>query len=1045
MFRLYLEKPNICKFPLLFVISIATVALCTLLWLMPSANDVKAQETPHCGDSGLPKCTRAEVHLTNFWSRLTTDENTGDSERRNVLANPANRKFVGEDTYLYVTARTRDEMHAQTNFIHRDADVLVVTVYDYDRNLPQTFTSETVTWVVDTSLGGGARIFFMEDSDSFIADINRDERLDDEADIVTVSGSAELYILSAYHSVGVRGDGVTTRVPAFEVLCAANCETITTFYIVWNSSAVDDTSVRVSITDGSGGTLNLRETGPDTGVFEGEIKVLDAGSSSVQGGSRSEMNGRERLTVTAEHASRITVSYKDLYSSGREDSVTARAVADIEPPEVSVLQPSHDSATGDSRLAFDGYFDDGGAGIAVNTARLVGDNSDDPDNEDAVLNFDEYRTADGQPFTNMDDTSLVIASYRDILDDDAMDGMVSLRWNYSARFLLGERGDISHVVDFVVHVSDLAGNIGFSDAEQDEQGPQMHLVHIDLVPPRFDDDLSVTGQLWNSSRRRLDKDMRDAIRLVFDTAIDPLYVQPEDFLVMHNVSGVVRVADVVFADPPEIDDDLLGDARTIANAERDVLLRSAFLHLETDLPSVGSVSVEIVGDLRDRAGNTAGADDEIRVVLSDGLAPRLAVELFGGSGIGADGTDEDASALTKRHMEVLVSADEPLKDAQVSVWQRDEEGVFVMRGYLRVTGRRYTHQMRAVFDAADISAMDGDVYLAIQAEDRAGNIGYLGGRDPDSEETPPTFLLQRDISVQFTLDTRPPSYTGENMEMPISSALVTLEWDEEVSVDRARLYMQDGEEVDMKDLLSSADGRFHFYVPPLGMPAGKHTLEARATDMAGNSSSVVRKVLHIYKPEPFELSLYKGWNAVSLPSDPVDTDVGDVFSTAAIMQVLTYEPWNRSRWKIAVRSGEDFFGDLRNIRGGVGYWVFSDTFTVQKVALRNAYQRGDLEMPANVRTYPGWNLIGVLDTSRQRVNIQGKSYRELTKNDVVYPFVDYVRSGGSDVTRAYHYDTLGASLEAVDMNDSEVGVLLGNAYWVYMDASAGSGASLLLP
>ena len=71
-------------------------------------------------------------------------------------------------------------------------------------------------------------------------------------------------------------------------------------------------------------------------------------------------------------------------------------------------------------------------------------------------------------------------------------------------------------------------------------------------------------------------------------------------------------------------------------------------------------------------------------------------------------------------------------------------------------------------------------------------------------------------------------------------------------------------------MLASSDNKLFFYVPSEDLELGSLTVMASATDNAGNTVKDDSYTLTVEERKAFDLGLFFGWNAVSVPSNPVD-------------------------------------------------------------------------------------------------------------------------------------------------------------------------------
>ena len=102
--------------------------------------------------------------------------------------------------------------------------------------------------------------------------------------------------------------------------------------------------------------------------------------------------------------------------------------------------------------------------------------------------------------------------------------------------------------------------------------------------------------------------------------------------------------------------------------------------------------------------------------------------------------------------------------------------------------------------------------------------------------------------------------------------------------------------VEIADEFQSPDvNRFVYW--PLSMARGEHEIEVEATDAAGNSVEFDFKFESTQRGD-FVLNFVTGWNAISLPADPIDTNIDAVFTDPAIQAVVG---WDTEGWRVAVR------------------------------------------------------------------------------------------------------------------------------------------------
>ena len=102
--------------------------------------------------------------------------------------------------------------------------------------------------------------------------------------------------------------------------------------------------------------------------------------------------------------------------------------------------------------------------------------------------------------------------------------------------------------------------------------------------------------------------------------------------------------------------------------------------------------------------------------------------------------------------------------------------------------------------------------------------------------------------------------------------------------------------------------------------------------------------------DTYSLPLHTGWNLISLPIMPDDTDILDVMNSVAgnWNSVWSYETDN---WKRYDLTGPDFLNDLTTMEPGKGYWLnmkSDDTLSVSGSELTTK----------SISLSAGWNLVG---------------------------------------------------------------------------------------
>ena len=252
---------------------------------------------------------------------------------------------------------------------------------------------------------------------------------------------------------------------------------------------------------------------------------------------------------------------------------------------------------------------------------------------------------------------------------------------------VADDGRYNHVIDIQAVVLDVAGNIGFSDADPsapafihdlgtdykdrtDKQGDGIkhnvigvysrHTYILDDVDPKYDDDQSATGFFIDADG---DESTNNAgVMVVFDGPIDPATVGVGTFEV--KLDGLAGGTDA-----------------TVIDAAVDG--KKVYLLLEEELAPDSTPSVDLADgqSIADLAGNESTDRRLDGIELNDGILPTFSLTLSGGTGLNDDVDGEGPSELTKAGMKIAISADEAIQGApQFAVvcsglfWDNDEDG-----------------------------------------------------------------------------------------------------------------------------------------------------------------------------------------------------------------------------------------------------------------------------------------------------------------------------------------------------------------------------------
>ena len=878
--------------------------------------------------------------------------------------------------------------------------------------------------------------------------------------------------------------------------------------------------LRLTDANGDGSVTRAAGTGPDNW---GRV-VRDGRAPTVDGDGNVTDNGAAVLAVGD---APVTIEYRDSDGNRR----TLDIEIDIVAPRINVTSPAHGASSGDQSPDFAGTLEDTDSGLADKSFRLVADNKIDGQgiNEDFVLknapSADSVTGPTGKALTRIEDYmgysttappdqfGIVSSASRlydlgddscdnqdqcHILADEYDDGATSGTFDDDLRLdLQDSSGDVDtrdreFQIDFQAFVMDMAGNIGFSDADpanpryinalgEDKASDRghtgakgkkhnvlgyysAHIITLDEKDPEIKDAQTATGYFGLNSSGDPVAD-RSGVMVVFDGPIAASSVSTGTFSV-------------------ELDD---GTAADIVEAR--VEKQYAFLKLASELASDATPKIDIVNGekVEDMAGNETFGREQDEFEAKDGISPRLTVTLSGGSGSGTG--NEGPEKLTNDQITIHVASDEELAGApKIFVlcsslrWNEGEKADVKKDIDDFVANRNTASASEPGESPATTAAMAGeneDYQYTCGYTDAAGVVQDFGIGSPATGSSRPgenwdrtwkkgTVLEDGSLTVvvygndrsrfefagtsnvrnwgsastTFTLDTKvvypdpssditkggdlQPAPDGKSKE---ARPFVLIVFDESTTVTLNSV------EIDGVEIASEFEQRDHnlFVYRPQSLSQGDHEVEVEASDAAGNKASFSYEFETVARGD-FVIGLNAGWNAISVPADPVDTAIGSVFTDPAITTVIG---WDTQGWRIAMRrdgvwESNEKYGALNEIRAKYGYWVKSNGFVRQAVELKGGTSRdsGGTPILISIPTEPGWNFVGVVDQDGDQTeddfgnDLIGSDLRQI-------PASEYL---GSNYVRAYTWDATFSRFDVVRPNDA---MTIGKGVWVYYPEGTG--------
>jgi len=865
-----------------------------------------------------------------------------------------------------------------------NSDYFVVTVIDSDLNTTEIVTDDNDGDFYDYDLAAAGDILDVSGAADGANSVGDQFRIVLHDTAKPIVGSAS--------DIKIIYDDSTTEIPGLVVseIFSSSPPIITVNVTIaqvhtdgarvqYPTSAVNETvAVLKSVVDGSGPEVTLTETGRDTGRFEGYIRVQKRTNVFTAGADGDGTTIGTAATVAA-IGGPVTVTYTDEDTAGTAEDVarTVSATLDTTAPVATITGPTSGSETQNRLPTFSGNVTDNQSGIDVSTFGLYIDQTDDDDNTGTQIISNL-----GVPAKASADAGA---------PSSAVDGASTMAFSHipGQAIPTDVTSNPDHLVDFQVRVADIAGNYGYSDSDASDDaagvlGNKPHTVRIDQVIPQMSS--AVTGTAYDVENSEEKLKVRDSIKVVFDGNVKASSISPSDFKVTFSGSGGVFVP-----------------ASIIVNG------KNVYLDLDSTIPSDNVPTVALQGTVQDLAGNSTDAGS---TAAADGLPPVLTVTRSGGSGTGTG--SEGPDSLTKADMVITVSSDEDLNGSPTITVD--------IPGGAEIISTLGIPQGGNVWKLTVSGGANGNRAITVVADDDSpANNRQTFGNDTDT-----VFVLD---SSAAEVGVSPDSTTQAN-------PFITVDYSTDASTLSVTSATLDGVDV-TSHVVASVNKKKFFFQPTTALTNGSHTFEIKVVDAAGNTDTATHEFTKSSRTD-FVIVLFAGWNAVSVPSNPLDDSIDAVFSNAGVKQVVAYDASTPSQpWRIASKVDGSFSSQtnpgLTSVNTGHGYWVETSDFENQKVALEGPTGPGDARPGlTTIPTGNGWNFVGVVDQSR--IQTQGGDEGD----PLVRPNGD---AGGVTVNsylstvnhgRVYSFDTVSSEFRIQDAAvDGDV-LKIGDGLWVYI-------------
>ncbi len=865
--------------------------------------------------------------------------------------------------------------------------------------------------------------------------------------------------------------------------------------------------------------LQLMETSRFSGEYVGYLELTDENGNDKAADDSPQNWGLEvkdatgpamgEAAVLGVESGPVEIVYKDT------DGATKKLPIQIDtvPPMVQIDTPAHNSEGQDTSPEFSGAYSDSESGLRKSTFRLYLDHTNDVqengikgkaaldlrvdmDNGYGVITAPTGATdatvesqGDYKGYTADDPTYGVIrhddvfglenGDVKKIDGDNHDDGAATGTFGDSERIAFSPDADYNNTIDFQALVVDVAGNIGFSDSDDD--GPRFinnygepkgskrktdrynvlgwyarHVFFLDETDPKIFTEQSVTG-FYGEDDDDKPQVNRKGILVAFDRAVDPDSIDENTFTVTLDPTGP-------------------GATGASANLmDIDAQGRLVYLLLDEELASDATPMVDIASGqwVSDPAGNRLTGGDQDPFEANDGISPVITVSLSGGSGSGEG--DEGPAKLTRNSIIVTIGADEEINSTPSLVvvcsniaYDSDDDDendkelsdlVGSRSGALGNSsanfgspesydcGDDYTDvnlqqaqsysrpglewEYQWVNFSGTKALKDGKLTVVAYARDRQQ---YKDATADDATRAIDAQPLAADTynwgsaTAEFRYDTMlddPSPTPGEDETVTETRPFVLLTYSDKstIAIDEFKI----GGTVQEMQVLG--ENRFLYW--PEELSVGTHAIAVTAEDAAGNSDAYEYS-FKLAERTPFNLKLIAGWNAVSFPANPVDPMIENVFTEGVVDMVAAWDISDPTKpWSIASRmegewSTHSDFATLTKVSAKYGYWVHAQGFVTQKIALIGQINRLDSGVvPPDlvaIPTEPGWNFVGVID--------QDGDQTEDNFGDMLMTGTDGVKAGDylGKNGKAYTWDPIRSRFDVLEAGDY---VEIGDGIWVY--------------
>ncbi len=791
-----------------------------------------------------------------------------------------------------------------------------ITVEDADIDVAVTQTNETTDFggkAYEQTAGGA-------EGDTFLVRVKKFPILDNTGDGVVNFQDAVASIASLSIFSVSTAEGLITLRKEYPIAST------TAFSLTYKAADLNNTGTLVTVKGADAGfKLQLNETGPATGKFEGTFEVSETVALSSSTTVPAILKVVDGTTVI--------VTYQD---ADPDVDISATSVVEKTKPLISNISPVNKAATNvlSQKLSYE--VSDIGSGLK----------KEDLTNTDFVL-------------VSVDTGVGNLPAVGTITKSTATVTEVSTGVFRVEALLQAITGSVQGTLTWRVSVTDKAGNTALSDADPDTAGNQDHTLRIDNVAPVLTN--ARTGDRWDLAALKDEefktssnqKDIPTSLRVEFNENMLGSSLQATDFKL--TIAGAtVTPSDVQFFDK----DDQLG-----------VCIRcSVFLTVPT-LPASERPKVELASgaSVADAAGNTLISGSVANA--ADGISPALTVTVD--------------TTHTTQTFNVDVVSDEAITglptltlDPTLAVTETSVTGTNTFRFKFNGTLNEYNIEVSAVDSNNNTGkagqsdrTKSGSIVVEV---DKTLPPATAAPADEGTKTFTDPFFFKIDWSsegkeyglsaVCTAVSTPVAACTQADVDgLRGAPTLTNIDKDRDthgtVTLTKAAL---DG--VDVLSQFTTTDN-IVFLLPVTNISVAKHKLVYNGQDELGNKLAVDVQIDFTVTARPtYKVTLQVGNNLVSIPGAPTPNGLNDIISTSdPIDLVFTYDPDDAAGpWLVADRDPTtgNLEGTLKTFDAKHAYWV--RTSGVPALNFTIPSQGAQALPPAIPVTGNAWNMVPVI-------------------------------------------------------------------------------------